>query len=228
MLLRDLGPSVVVAAVFCFIKFEFVRVVIFVCLSAYSGGVWEGNLNLPGAAIYRHWCLSYFLFPLLVRLPPVSAVTPLQAEQFAWELRLHPNRQKVNFVLEGLRHGFHLGFSPSQKLKSAKKNKPSAAQHPSVVDQYLANEVSLGRVAGPFSAPPYPNLHVSSFGVIPKRGQPGKWRLIVDLSSPGGASVNDGIDPDEFTLHYITVDQVIRVVSKLGWGALMAKFDVKA
>jgi len=75
----------------------------------------------------------------------------LQAEQFAWELRFHPNRQKVNFVLNGLRHGFHLGFSPSQKLKSAKKNKLSAALHPSVVDQYLANEVSLGRVAGPFS-----------------------------------------------------------------------------
>ena len=97
-----------------------------------------------------------------------------------------------------------------------------------MVDQYLALEVSLGRVAGPFSAPPYPKLHVSSFGVIPKRGQPGKWRLIVDLSSPGGASVNDGIDPDEFTLHCITVDQVIRVVSKLGRGALMAKFDVEA
>ena len=83
-------------------------------------------------------------------------------------------------MLEGLRHGLHLGFSPSQKLKSAKNNKPSAAQHPSVVDQYLANEVSLGRVAGPFSTPPFPNLHVSSFGVIPKRGQPGKWRLIVE------------------------------------------------
>ena len=91
-----------------------------------------------------------------------------------------------------------MGFSPSQKLKSAKKNKPSATQHPSVVDQYLANEVSLGRVAGQFSAPPYPNLHVSSFGVIPKRGQPGKWHLILDLSSPGKASVNDGIDLDEF------------------------------
>ena len=76
----------------------------------------------------------------------------------------------AGFVLEGLCHRFHLGFSPSQKLKSAKKNKPSAAQHPSMVDQYLAIEVSLGRVAGPFSAPPFPNLHVSSFGVIPKRG----------------------------------------------------------
>ena len=50
----------------------------------------------------------------------------------------------------------------------------------------------------------------------------------MDLSSPGGTSVNDGIDPDRFTLHYITLDQVIRLVSKLGPGALMAKFDVEA
>ena len=171
--------------------------------------------------------VSPVLSLFLVRLPPVSAVTPLQADQFVWELRCHPDRQKVNFVVDGICHGFQLGFSPSQKLKSAKYNKPSAAQHPSVVDQYLANEVSLGRVAGPFSVPPYPNLHVSSFGVIPKQGQPGKWRLIVDLSSPGGASVNDGIDLYEFTLHYITVDQVICQVSKLDPGALMAKFDVE-
>ena len=117
--------------------------------------------------------VSPFLFPLLVRLPPVSAVIPLLAEQFAWELQFHPHRQKVNFVLKGLRHGFHLGFSPSQQLKSVKKNKPSAAQHPSVVDQYLAHDVSLGRVAGPFSAPPYPNLHVSSFGLFPKEANQG-------------------------------------------------------
>jgi len=83
-------------------------------------------------------------------------------------------------------------------------------------------------VAGTFSVPPYPNFHVSSFGVIPKRGQLGKWHFIVDLSSPGEASVTDGIDQDEFTLHYITVDQVSRLVSKLGPGALMAKFDVEA
>ena len=50
----------------------------------------------------------------------------------------------------------------------------------------------------------------------------------MDLSSPGGASVNDGIDPDKFSLHYITLNQVIRLVSKLGPGALMAKFDVEA
>ena len=64
--------------------------------------------------------------------------------------------------------------------------------------------------------------------MIPKRGQPGKWRLNVDLSSPGGLSVNDGINPEDFSLQYITVDQIISMVSKFGRGALMAKFDVEA
>ena len=50
----------------------------------------------------------------------------------------------------------------------------------------------------------------------------------MDLSSPGGLSVNDGIDLDEFTLQYITVDQIIRMISTYGVGALMAKFDVEA
>ena len=48
------------------------------------------------------------------------------------------------------------------------------------------------------------------------------------MSSPGGLSVNDGIDPDEFTLQYITVDQIIRMISTYGVGALIAKFDVEA
>ena len=81
---------------------------------------------------------------------------------------------------------------------------------------YLATEVSLERVAGPFASPPFPLPHVSSFGVTPKMSQPGKWHLIVDLSSPGVASVNDDVNPDEFALHYIMVDQVIRMVSKFG------------
>ena len=136
---------------------------------------------------------------------------------------------KVLFpVINGLRHGFRLGFHHTLRLKSAKTNKPSARQHPSVIDDYLANEVSLLRVAGPFASPPLPNLHVSGFGVIPKKGQPGKWRLIVDLSSPSGHIVNDGINLEEFSLQYIEVDQIICMASNYGSRALMAKFDVEA
>jgi len=50
----------------------------------------------------------------------------------------------------------------------------------------------------------------------------------VDLSSPSGLSVNDGIDPDEFTMQYNTVDQFIRTISSYSLGALIAKFDVQA
>ena len=155
-------------------------------------------------------------------------VSPLKPEEFASKLTKHPDQRLVAFVLDGLRNGFRLGFQHSRKLKSANKNKPSANHHPEVIDRYLAHEVSLGRVAGPFPSPPFLHLHVSSFGVIPKKGQPGKWRLIVDLSSPAGLSVNDGIDPEEFTLQYITVDQIIRMISKFGPGALIAKFDVES
>ena len=83
-------------------------------------------------------------------------------------------------------------------------------------------------VAGPFASIPLPNLHVSSFGVIPKKGQPAKWHLIVNLSFPQGSSINDGIDPDEFSMHYIKLDQIISMVFKHGPGALIVKFDVKA
>ena len=48
------------------------------------------------------------------------------------------------------------------------------------------------------------------------------------MSSPRGASVNDGIDPQLFTLQCITVDQIIRMVANYGPGAVMAKFDVEA
>ena len=135
----------------------------------------------------------------------MSVVSPLNVAQFASDLAGHPDRQAVSFVLQGLQHGFRLGFKPARRLKAAKRNKPSAFQNPQVIDDYLALEVSRCRVAGPFPFIPIPNLQVSSFGVIPKKGQPGKWRLIIDLSSP----VNDGISADEFTL-IIHVERMVR------------------
>ena len=84
------------------------------------------------------------------------------------------------------------------------------------------NEVSLGRVAGPFDTPPLPSFHISTFGVTPKKGQPGKWWLIVDLPSHGRTSVNHRINPDDFTLHYVTIDHIICLVSLFDKGALLA------
>ena len=64
--------------------------------------------------------------------------------------------------------------------------------------------------------------------MIPKKGQPGKWRLILDLSFPTQHSVNDGIPKDPFSLQYISVDDAIKILMVLGPRALMAKFDVES
>ena len=70
---------------------------------------------------------------------------------------------------------------------------PFASLQPSVIDDYLYTELAKGRVAVPFSSPPKPHHHISFFSVIPEKHQPGKWRLILDLASSDGHSVNDGI-----------------------------------
>ena len=114
-------------------------------------------------------------------------------------LQGHPDRALVDDVLTGLRCGFHLGFNSSiVSLKSASQNMSSALLQPAVIDKYLLDEMKKERIAGPFSTPPLPHLHTSRFGVIPKKDQPGKWHLILNLSSPSAVSVNDGIPRDPF------------------------------
>ena len=66
----------------------------------------------------------------------------------------------------------------------------------------------------------------SPFGVIPKSGQPGRWRLIVDLSSPEGRSVNGGIEPELCSLHYLRLDEVVRQIALRGRGTRLAKMDL--
>ncbi len=68
---------------------------------------------------------------------------------------------------------------------------------------------------------------ISRFGLIPKRGQPGQWRLIQDLSHPPGHSINDGIDKDLCSLVYVTVDIAIEQITKLGQGSRLAKIDIQ-
>ena len=83
----------------------------------------------------------------------------------------------------------------------------------------------MGRVIGPLDLDAWPDVHISRFGVIPKSS--GGWRLILDLSAPEGASVNDGVDADLCSLSYVTVEDAARAVRAHGRGCLLAKVDVK-
>ena len=144
-------------------------------------------------------------------------------------LQSHPNQALVQYIMSGITQGFRIGFEYGKtSCRSAKCNMLSAETNPEVVTAYLQEEVTLGRVLGPLPTGSVPGVQVSPFGVIPKGHTPGKWRLIVDLSSPTGNSVNDGIAPDLCSLSYISVDDISGVIASVGKGALLAKVDIKS
>ena len=101
--------------------------------------------------------------------PPPYKVSPIRVDKLRQEVLTHPEQPFVIYVLDGLQNGFRVGFNPaSVSLKSATQNMPSASLQPSVIDDYLYTELAKGRVAGPFSSPLLPHLHISRFGVIPQ------------------------------------------------------------
>ena len=48
------------------------------------------------------------------------------------------------------------------------------------------------------------------------------------LSAPPDSSINDGIDKEEFTLRYATIDDAVHMINQLGSGSLLAKIDIKS
>ena len=120
----------------------------------------------------------------------------------------HPDRDFADYVLNGIQNGFRLGINPEAPYTSVSRNMQSASLHQEVIDKYLEQETELGNILGPFPRTTALVIHVNRFGVIPKKHQMGKWRLITDLSFPEGSSINDGIDANACSLTYITVQEV--------------------
>ena len=161
--------------------------------------------------------------------PLLSSVkTPLRFRAWERTLAQHPDGEFAGYVLRGIAEGFRIGYSrASWPCESARRNMQSAKENSEVVRGYLEEEMAAGRVVGPLEMGSVQGVQISPFGVIPK-SQPGKWRLIVDLSSPQGKSVNDGIRKEWCSLVYTSVDDVVKIIRGLGCGALMAKVDIKA
>ena len=158
------------------------------------------------------------------RRPTVS--TPIDVKELNRELCTHPDRNFVTFLISALSHGAHIGFTGPQSTRVS-RNLISASQHPEVVSANLEKEINLGKVAGPFTFPPLPNLQCHPVGVVPKKHST-EWRTIYHLSYPEGDSINDHIPKDPYSLQYVQVDDAISILQSLGSGSYMAKTDLKS
>ena len=162
---------------------------------------------------------------------PRGIVSPLSDALPTWMAMLssHPDGDFRNYIITGLTEGFRIGFNYSNHFcQSNSSNHPSVANNPEVIQEYLADECTHKQLIGPLHSLLYPHVITSPFGVIPKPDKPGKWRLILDLSSPDGASVNDGISSTYSSLSYVTVDEIVEEVLKIGQGCYLAKIDIKS
>ena len=155
-------------------------------------------------------------------------VSPLEPREWENGLANHPDRAFADYICAGIRQGFRLGYNyRSNRSQRVSRNMRSVDEHREVVEEFFREESKAGKLLGPLPRSSFPLVHVSPVGVIPK-STPGKWRIIVDLSSPQGGSVNDGISRGMCSLSYLRVDDVAAKVVGMGTGALMAKFDLRS
>ena len=154
-----------------------------------------------------------------------EVLCPVAQERWHQELSSHPDKAYMDYILQGWKHGFRIGFNPKQRLTSATSN--MCIHDPAIVSDYLSREVGLGRTwTCPQRILPR-GIHISPLGIIPKKNKPGKWRMIVDLSAPKGCSVNDGISPELSSLSYPSIDHLASLITSKGKGAWLVKADIK-
>ena len=61
-------------------------------------------------------------------------------------------------------------------------------------------------------------------GAVPKKD--GTYRIILDLSSPRGSSINEGISQDDFSVKYSSFDDAVTLIRSSGTSTFMAKIDI--
>ena len=112
-------------------------------------------------------------------LGALRVLTPLKVQSWSAFLAEHPDKDFVQNIIRGITNGFRIGFDytsiANQSLHSAKRNMQSAREHAQVIDEYLQDECSKQRVAGPYSSAEVHGTHINRFGVIPKKSQPNNY-----------------------------------------------------
>ncbi|XP_069176340.1 uncharacterized protein [Procambarus clarkii] len=157
----------------------------------------------------------------LRRTPAVT--TPVDADALDALLVGYPLR---DYVVGGFRGGFLLGFE-GVRTPLTSRNPQATTDLPHIVGPMLDKELSLGRIAGPFEAPP----PFKNFKCLPialrEKSTPGKYRLLHNLSYPYSPdSVNANIPRESTSVTYQSIHDAVTMVVSRSPGAHLAKCDI--
>ena len=145
-----------------------------------------------------------------------------------WRRRLAGYRD--THLADYLQYGWPVNFDRLSPLWPTYKNHPSATQHEADVDHYIHTELGHRALLGPFRGPPTSFFHLSPLMTRPKKDSVYR-RVIMDLSWPDGAAVNDGVDQVDYidgpaTIKLPTAEFMVQRILALGPGAWLYKTDL--
>jgi hypothetical protein len=153
--------------------------------------------------------------------------TKVKVEYLRKELIMYSDKE----ILQFLEFGWPISYTNSSLPGSMPRNHGGAKLYPHHVDRFIATEIGHHATIGPFTSNPFEfPITVSPLNTAPKNS-PNSRRIIVDLSYPGGHSVNDGIPTgwyidEPFTLTYPTVDSLCSLIKLKGQGCHIYKSDL--
>ena len=157
-------------------------------------------------------------------IPLPSPLHPISIRQI---LRDYPDPSFVDLLCRIATYGTRIGYE-GPKTQVRRSNHGSTFANPVVVSEAIRKEIEQGRIREIPTLPEH--YYCSPIGLVPKKtdGNQTGWRLIFDLSCPPGKSVNDNIPKSYGALTYETLQHAIKLVAKVGQGAVMMKRDLKS
>ena len=156
-----------------------------------------------------------------------DCVTPINANKLEYLLQYTKyDKVATQFLINGFRNGFKIGHY--EKPASILSNTDISDEiETDIIKHKIDKELNLGRIAGPFSEPPFPEFQLSPIFLRPK-STPGEFRIILDLSYPkNDNSVNSKIDEKFRKVEYSHVGDAIKILNSLHPGAFSCKIDIK-
>ena len=135
------------------------------------------------------------------------------------------SQEFIDKIVSACSSGVNIGYEgPCTSIVHS--NWPSTYEHADAVAASILKDIHRGTAAGPFLEKPLSTFVGSPMGCFQKK-RSSKYRVIHDLSYPPGSSINDFIDINNFRMHYLSLDDVVAHIQRLGHGTLLAKLDLE-
>ena len=146
-------------------------------------------------------------------------MTPIDVNHFVQLLNESGyDRQETQFLENGFKNGFDIGYEGPQERQSLSDNIPFTIGNKTILWNKLMKEVELKRVAGPFDQIPFENFIQSPIGLVPKSGSD-ETRLIFHLSydfkTDNMKSLNFHTPKEKCSVHYKDIDYAVRTYLEL-------------